>query len=208
MRKFPVLIFLCMALTVFGQEDEETTIRSFEGSAGLGLMFNGSFNGDISGPAVTAALATNNFNAGVYAYGDFIYMEVMCGLFYGGESYGALNYLGAVLGIYGKYPFNISQKINLFPLLGFEFEAALFANFSGLYFINNYIDWKQFWFKAGAGFDYKINETIHLRFEALYGVRLKSGDGNVLDNGTEDGVRVILNENMGHGITLRMAVGL
>ena len=202
MRKFFLFALLClMALAVWARDKPWPG-----GSAGLGVIFTNDFSGniDVSSEDLSLTLPMNLFNVGIYGYGDFAYVEILCGLFFGTDTDSYFNYLGATIGLFGKYPFVLSQKISMFPLLGFEFHGALFGIFSAMHFENGHINWNQFWFKTGAGLDYKINEKIHLRFEALYGLRLKSEAKNDM----MDGLRVIINDNIGHGFTLRVAVGV
>ena len=184
-----LLIFLAQAL--WGQDKPV-------GSAGIGVMYSNDFAAEINGRN------TPVFNLGIFVYGDFIYLQVISGLFYGTADNSRLNYLGAELGLFGKFPFMIIPGIFLFPLLGFEFEGALVAVYDNMFFKNRHIKWNQFWFKAGAGLDYVIKEKVHLRLEGLYGIRLRSGAGNTLENET----RLVFNDNLGHSFTVRMAVGL
>lgn len=203
MRKLCLFVLLiCAALNVTGQEKP---VKS--GGAGIGLMYSSDFSGNIkaNGAAISAFSVPVVFNnTGIFAYGDFVYTELICALFFGLDTEQYLKYLGADLGIYGKYPFSISPSISLFPLLGFDFQAALFGKFSGEHFENRHFIWRQFWFKTGAGLDLKIGEKMNLRFEALYGIRLKSGAGNA----TLSGIDVELNESVGHGMTIRIAIGI
>lgn len=182
-----------MVINIWGQDEGRREIR---GSAGFGFRFSGDFHASVN------YQNTAIFDTGLYAYGDFIFIELLCGMFFG-TAQGKLNYLGAELGLYGKYPFGVTEKINIFPLLGFEFHSALYARYFGVQFRKREPDWKQFWFKTGAGLDYKINDSLNLRFEALYGIRPKSIGGNILENGAD----IVINDKTGHGLTFRIAIG-
>lgn len=201
MKKFFFLVLIiCFTFPVWCQDKPAKT-----GGAGLGLIYSTDFSGnmEVSGP-ITESFPVIFNNIGIFAYGDFVYVELIGALFYGLDSKRYLNFLGSDLGIYGKFPFVLSPAINLFPMLGFEFQAALFGFFSSSHFEKRHFVWRQFWFKGGAGLDYKINERIHLRFEALYGIRLKSGS----DNTTLNGLNLILNDSIGHGLTIRIGIGV
>ena len=207
------MIFFCTALTLWGQD-----ALNPKGSAGIGLFFSNDFNSSVEcrtggGPGVGpggGALPGNLASGGFYAYGDFIYAEIICGMFFGGGK-GPMFFLGADLGIYGKYPFVISEKLCAFPLLGFEFAPVLYANYNGRAFVDffasvyeRHVSWKQFWFNTGAGLDMRLNGTFLLRFEALYGLRLKTGSVNYLI----DRSQLTVNNGLGHGLTLRVALGI
>jgi len=195
------ILFLCVAIAVSAQ-----TGMKPKGSAGIGLFFADDFNGSINGQN------RNFYNIGIFAYGDFIYAELICGLFFGGGTEN-FRFFGADLGIYGKYPFVISQGLSLFPLVGFEFLPVLYAKYNNMDFIEffnggisgeRHIDWKQFWFKAGCGLDCKLNQLFILRFEALYGIRLRNNSSNELANNT----KLMINKSLGHGLSLRISMGI
>ena len=202
MRKFCFFMLLtCFAFNTWSLEKPPNS-----GGAGIGLMYSNDFAGkiDVGGIAAVRSIPVVFNNFGIFAYGDFVYAELICALFFDFDNERYINLLGADLGIYGKFPFILSKAFNLFPMLGFEFQAALFGIFSAMHFENRHIVWKQFWFKSGAGLDFKAGEKIHLRFEALYGIRLRSA----AENTTQNGINIILNNNIGHGITLRIAIGI
>jgi len=191
------IIFVFLIIFTAFNLSAESRRSAFGGSAGAGARFSTDFN------AIVNSQKTAIADTGMYVYGDFIYLELICGMYFGTAG-GSLNYLGTELGLFTKFPFTFSEKITIFPLLGFEFHSALYAKFNGMQFKDKETEFKQFWFKAGAGLDYKVNDYINLRFEALYGIRPKSIGSNELQNGTP----MVINEKAGNGFTFRAAIGL
>jgi hypothetical protein len=91
----------------------------------------------------------------------------------------------------GKYPFRITERISLFPLLGIEYQIALlewrkpdgdkvYDRTKGELPEDRDKDgnsyplsvWNSFWIDIGAGFDYMITGPLYLRSEILFGFRL------------------------------------
>lgn len=225
---FLFLLFIAIASIIWGENKLEPS-----GGVGVGVFFANDFGGgienkiNIDGTAITNRMPMNTFRGGIFAYGDFVYVEILCGFFYGGGTWeiqlsspinqsqkiGDFSFLGVDFGLFGKYPFIISPKIGLFPLLGFDFQTVLFAKLDTINFDDNLTDWWQFWFKIGGGLDYKINKTLTLRFEVLYGMRPSSNVENDLANGTQAMANGIFqnsdgNTLIGHGLTIRIAVGI
>jgi hypothetical protein len=93
-------------------------------------------------------------------------------------------------GLYGKYPFPISDKIVLFPTLGLDFEINLADSWKDA--------WNDLWIRAGAGVDYFLSEILFLRGHLVYGVTIPVGGSNEAD---------ILNPNPGHGLLLKAGIG-
>jgi opacity protein-like surface antigen len=89
------------------------------------------------------------------------------------------------ISILGKYPFAIGEKLQLFPLLGVDFQIALtdrddeiakdIKSAPGNTTAPSLGDfWNSLWLKAGIGVDYSITENLYLRCEALYGIKFNS----------------------------------
>lgn len=202
-----VFLLLYTGITIYGQNN----LRQ-KPSAGIGFVFTDDFKGDI-GTNINNSITVENVplnmvNFGIYAYGDFVYVELVCGFLYGfgiaNQSIENLWFLCSDLGIYGKYPFSITSKIDVYPLLGFEYQPVLLAKINNSDFKDNHIKWNQYWFKFGTGLIFNINNYVNIRFEALYGLRIK----NKKENFTENDKLVMFNNALGNGLTLRIAVGL
>jgi hypothetical protein len=88
----------------------------------------------------------------------------------------------------GKYPFTLNRQWTLFPLLGIDGQIALHDKDDRLekdlkkpkeqlpnYDPPNLADfWNCLWIKAGVGADFNLSETLYIRGEFLYGVKLNS----------------------------------
>ena len=91
----------------------------------------------------------------------------------------------------GKYPFHLTQRITLFPLLGMEYHIALLEwrkPDGGAVYDRTGGDlvedrdknddayplhaWNSLWIDLGAGVDYHLTEKLYLRGEVLFGFRL------------------------------------
>jgi opacity protein-like surface antigen len=97
----------------------------------------------------------------------------------------------------GKYPLTVSEHITWFPLLGVEYRIALMQKRlhegSGNYNRTSGVTpedrdkngetyplsaWNSFWIQVGAGLDYSFTESLFVRSELLFGVRLPTGYEN------------------------------
>jgi hypothetical protein len=90
------------------------------------------------------------------------------------------------LSLLGKYPFAIGEKFTIAPLLGVDFQIALSnkddkitkdikkaaGNNNKAPSLGDF--WNSLWVKAGVGADYSLTDTLYLRCEALYGIKLNS----------------------------------
>ncbi|MFP3042183.1 hypothetical protein LQZ19_10240 [Treponema primitia] len=90
------------------------------------------------------------------------------------------------ISILGKYPFEIGKKLQIFPLLGADFQIALTdqddkiakdiksapGNNNKAPSLGDF--WNSLWIKAGVGADYSITEDLYLRCEVLYGIKFNS----------------------------------
>jgi len=102
---------------------------------------------------------------------------------------GAESSLGFAL--LGKYPFDINERVSVFPMFGVEYHIALVQrrtteggvvyDRSGGHFMedrdkdNNAYPlsaWNSLWVNIGGGLDYSITGPIFLRTELLFGFRL------------------------------------
>jgi hypothetical protein len=91
----------------------------------------------------------------------------------------------------GKYPFTITEKFSVFPLLGVEYQIALlewrkpdgdkvYDRKDGMLAADRDKNgdpyplsaWNSFWIDVGAGVDYYIRGNFFLRGEILFGFRL------------------------------------
>jgi opacity protein-like surface antigen len=90
------------------------------------------------------------------------------------------------LTILGKYPISLNDKLTVFPLLGIDWQIALYNNDGQLYEDFKIVKamgydvpnlgefWNCFWIKTGVGADYSITNNLYVRGEFLYGIKLNS----------------------------------
>jgi hypothetical protein len=89
------------------------------------------------------------------------------------------------IGVYGKYPFPISDKVVVFPTGGLDIEFTLADEDEGW--------WSDFWIRAGVGLDYFFTDTVFLRSHAIYGVAIPFGSE--------------ADPDVGHGFLFKVGVG-
>jgi hypothetical protein len=197
-------------------------------SVGVGGFIGGDFGGGVEGEAsgfsAKAKFETPYFGGGGYAFVDATYVELSLAVFggsgkfkmtYGGQSSDLdISITNFNIGLLGKYPFTINDKLSLFPLLGIDYQICLSAEnedgdeIKGVDGNGGSGDFSALWFKFGGGLDYSFTEKIYLRFEALYGIRLENKFENDLQDYVQvPGVVVTTKTLLGHGLTAKLAVG-
>jgi hypothetical protein len=231
----------CVAL--FAQEEMEKPKIAFGISAGIGGFIGGDFGGGAEGRAtkdkqsMSMKIETPYFGGGGYVFFDAVYAELSFGIYGGGgKSKTTLkataegidvgqtvesdrSTVNFNIGLTGKYPFAINQKVSVFPLFGIEYDVCLSAkDEDGNEYENSDGDkapgdFSALWFKFGGGLDFSFAEKNYLRFEALYGLRT----ANKAENDMEDMIVAILRTATGieagrkrlpgHGLTVKLAVG-
>jgi hypothetical protein len=140
----------------------------------------------------TYAEFTVLFQGGRHTYGESMDFRPR-----GGSRVSVSNMVGtgteAFLGftLLGKYPFDITEKISLFPLVGVEYQVAiiewrkpqgdkLYDRRWGMLEADRDKNgdpypisaWNSLWIDVGAGLDYYIVGPLFLRGEVLFGFRL------------------------------------
>ncbi|GHU88008.1 hypothetical protein FACS189476_04390 [Spirochaetia bacterium] len=167
-------------------------------------------------------------SGGLYGFFDVTYAELNIGLLFGktGEDNPvALNpddpadTLTLRFSLYGKYPIAVSRMFTIFPLVGAEYDLALWAaknegkrtmDFRDITFpvsadkqnANAVEALSTLWFKAGVGIDTHFTDHIFMRTELLYGIRLNNQNEKYLIDTREDADFAI-----GHGGDFKLAVG-
>jgi len=182
------LIFLIFGITqtVWAQN---LNIFSLGGGAFFGNDSGGGIEGRISipGQSVIFSVPLKYNGGGAFVFFDVKYLKADIGLYFGGgacelitgmpynqsQEIGDFSFTSLNLGLSGKYPFTVSPKIIIFPLLGFDYKSILNAVIDDEKVVKPE-DWSQFWFKFGGGLDYQFNKKWFLRFDILYGFRLAS----------------------------------
>jgi len=126
----------------------------------------------------------------------------------------------------GKYPFTLTKKLTLFPLLGIEYQIALsekrrvnqgiiYDRTNGIYEKDangNSFDistWNAFWIHVGVGTDIALAKSFFIRSELLYSFRLMTAYES---DGLEQ-MKSMLNDNdpklsgLTSGPSLRLCAG-
>ncbi|MDR0409366.1 MAG: hypothetical protein LBH18_03105 [Spirochaetaceae bacterium] len=201
---------------IFAQEAASKGAISL--SAGVGGYFTSDFGGgiEVSGePSIKTPYA----GGGAFLFFDASYVELSMGFFGGGGkttieigSRGSrdrdASYMGLDIGLLGKYPITINEKMSVFPLLGITYRVMLSAkdedgneskNRDGE---DNAGDYSALWFKLGGGADFSLTDKIYLHSGLLYGLRLANKAENDMIDGNSDA-----KARLGHGLEVKVAVG-
>jgi hypothetical protein len=114
-------------------------LPEFKLSAGGGGYFTSDFGGgfEASGGGETMSYKTPYFGGGLFGFFDATYAEVSLGFWFGGgtsksessfgDSEADMSLMGLDIGLLGKYPFAINEKLSVFPLLGITYRIMLSA---------------------------------------------------------------------------------
>jgi hypothetical protein len=97
------------------------------------------------------------------------------------ESTGALQ-----IGVYGKYPIPLSDKLVVFPTGGVDVEITFGEDW-----------WHDFWIRGGAGIDFFLSDTMFIRGHVLYGAAIPVGG-----EGKDE-----LGATVGHGVLAKVGIG-
>jgi hypothetical protein len=224
---FAVVMSVCGA-ALFAQEEAKSQKTVFGLSAGAGGFIGGDFGGGAEGTAslggVSAKIKTPYFGGGGFAFFDATYVELTLGIYGGGgkmtlvvtgenELSADMSYTNFNIGLLGKYPFTVNQKLSVFPLLGIEYDICLsvkdkdgnkYKNRDGK---ESPGDFSALWFKFGGGLDFLFTEKIYLRFEALYGLRLANKFEKAMKDMLDEIPMFDTKTLLGHGLTAKLAAG-
>jgi len=201
----------------------------FKMSAGgggvFGTYFGGGYEttGKIGGTSVSQNLEMPYTGGGGYGFFDATYAELSMGFFMGkikmketmsGGGYSSSSEFSANLtnlffGLYGKYPFTLSDKLSLFPLLGLEYHICLSATGEDDSEADDPGDFSALWLKAGIGMDFSLTDSIYLRLGVLYGARFTNQFETDMWDYAKSSYDETGDSSAGgqHGLTVRLAVG-
>jgi hypothetical protein len=79
--------------------------------------------------------------------------------------------LALQLGVYGKYPFLLSERFVVFPTVGIDYEMNISDDETW---------WADLWFRAGGGVDFFLSNRIFIRGHLIYGAAIPIGGGDDL----------------------------
>jgi hypothetical protein len=118
---------------------------------------------------------------------------------------GDISLTGLDIGLLGKYPFAVNEKLSVFPLLGISYRIMLAVkDQAGNAMGNSAGDFSALWFRAGGGLDLSFTDHLYVRGGLLYGLRL----ANKFESDTVDSLSgADANTLLGHGLEVRIAVG-
>ncbi|MCL1993895.1 MAG: hypothetical protein FWG66_13205 [Spirochaetes bacterium] len=131
-----------------------------------------------------------------------------------GEETRTSNFTQLNLGVFLKYPFEVSPGWSVFPLLGADWQIALGSfdssmreNFDTVRGAGGDAPsiaafWNSMWLRLGAGVDRAISDNLFLRGELLYGVKLPSRYERRMADYWQDELR-----GMSNGFHARLALG-
>ena len=245
MVKKGLLVLALAALAAGGasaqDEEEGSKGGKFRLSAGVGGFVSSDFGGGMEASATVPVLGAFEsttkvpyFGGGGFVFFDAAYAELTLGVFHGGGKMKSTTTLGGQsvptmpntevdisgtylnIGLLGKYPFALSNKLSLFPLLGLEYDVCLSVKKEGAgsdQTDGSAGDYNMLWFKLGAGVDFDLTEKIYLRFEALYGIRLEAEFEKDMVSAAKAQAASMniagadVNARLGHGLTAKLAVG-
>lgn len=121
------------------------------------------------------------------------------------------------IGLFGKYPFTINNRLQLFPLLGIDYQVCFFLKYDGENFEDlngngKADDIESLWLKFGGGLDYTFTEKIYLRLEALYGIMFANKfEMYARETIEEQFENKVVAKNIkilfDHGINVKLAIG-
>jgi len=114
----------------------------------------------------------------------------------------AITALNVNVGLWLKYPYELTDAAKLFPMAGVEYEICtiITKDIRRVWAANN---WSRAWFKAGVGGDFGVSERVYIHPVVLYGVGWK----NSIERGMAKEGGVEVDTKVSHGLTARIGVG-
>jgi opacity protein-like surface antigen len=181
-----VLVLLMAALaagTMFAQD------MSF----GVGLKGDSStYKITASGYAGAVTQKSSRYGANVFL--DITYIEINADLLFGQDPMFEMVYetnnTDLVLGVVGKFPITLGDKIVLFPYAGIDYNINLAAKIGGIEVSGDDKDdyYNRLAFIFGVGADLHFSDSMFLRGELGFGFLLPNqGDKDLIDSLAEAG---------------------
>jgi hypothetical protein len=210
-------MILAMVLAAFIGGSAAAQIRY---SAGAGGYITSDFGGGaewFAGGIKGGSLKTPYFGGGAFFFFDMKFIEIDLGLFGSGgnwEDYGyglgtdkhKVSHTAIDIGALAKYPFNMNEKVALFPLLGIVYRGFISTKMDGVK-IPYQEDLNALWFKFGGGLDYSLSEKAYIRWETLYGIRFSNTFEDDMVDLFEYSGAPSADTLLGHGIEVKFALG-
>jgi hypothetical protein len=206
------------------------TLPGFHVSAGGGAYFTSDFGGGIETSYESTevfSIHTPYVGGGGFLFLDATYAELSLGLWGGGGpwemkafnvptdmTYGLM---GLDISLLGKFPFNLTSKFSLFPLLGIAYRVMLSVKnedgdqWEGFGGDGGPADFSRFWIKLGFGVDFDLTDSLYLRGGILGGLGFPNkAEADLQDYiekmiGTTSGISTSI--GLGFGFDVKLAVG-
>jgi hypothetical protein len=156
-------------------------------SSGVGGVIEAGFGGGVT-YSDSGRIKMPYTAVGAYLYLDATFAEIfVCysagnGQWVGGDKvdtknqpYMSRTYVGA--GLFAKYPFDVYDRVKLFPLFGLDYETSISGKVKSGGLFDGTDDNPEAnalssrWYKFGGGVDFDMGQTIYLRAEFTYGLR-------------------------------------
>lgn len=182
-----------------------------EMSVGGGVVYSGDFGGGVKLDPVKAEMPSNAF--GAYGFFDIKYVEISAGILFGttkltmsypGYSADLLDFstTNFSLGLLGKFPIKVGEKVTLFPALGLDLQLCLSAEDEGVK-ADDPDKLNTIYVRFGGGIDFNLTDTLFIRGTILYGIRIQ----NELESDLADSMGSGAEANLGHGPAVKLAIG-
>jgi hypothetical protein len=209
---------------IFAQDEEadapksapKGASKSFAKSAGVGGYFSSDFGGGFEIPVNGNdwSMKTPYVGGGFFGFFNWSYFEVSLGFFFGGgttkvefkESHDYdVSLSGMDISLFGKYPFDINEKLTVFPLAGATWRIVSDVSMDGKDY-SSPEDFTAIWIRLGGGADYSFTDKIYLRAGLTYGFRFANSnetDPVSIQGRSKDDLKPFL----GHGLEIKVAAG-
>ena len=112
---------------------------------------------------------------------------------YTGDELGLDTTSALQLGIYGKYPIPLSDRLVIFPTGGVDFEFTIGTEADEW----GWAWWHDLWFRVGGGVDFFLTDRLFLRSHIIYGLGIPIGGPDWDD----------LDMKLSHGLLIKAGVG-
>ncbi|MDR2592472.1 MAG: hypothetical protein LBC59_06675 [Chitinispirillales bacterium] len=106
------------------------------------------------------------------------------------------------IGLWLKYPYDLSDAVKLFPIAGIEYELCTIISkeIRRVWPANT---WSRTWFKAGIGSDIDVSERVYIHPVVMYGVGWKNSiERDIVKEGG-----VMVDTRISHGLSARVGIG-
>jgi hypothetical protein len=106
------------------------------------------------------------------------------------------------LGLWLKYPYELTDAAKVFPVMGIEYEifTIVTSELSRMLDANNF---SRTWFKAGIGGEFDVSDRIYIHPLVLYGIGWK----NSLERDIIEEAGAWGEPKISHGVTARIGIG-